>query len=110
MEFKAQLKKDLDIFMNPDEFGELHTLETKEILMIIDEDEFDEKSGRSNDLENATQGIYEAVITLYMKASDYKKPAVGKRLKFDGEYHYVVGSSVSEGILKISLEANESYG
>ncbi|MDX8367778.1 hypothetical protein [Cytobacillus sp. IB215665] len=104
------LKSDLNTFFNTDEFGEVHTLGSKEVVMIIYEDGFGEKSGRANDLENATQSIYESVTTIYLKASDYKKPSVGKRIKLDGKNYYVVDTSVTGEILKISLEANESYG
>lgn len=110
MGFKDQLKKDLDIFINLNDFGELHTLDTKEIAMIVEEDDFNSKAGRTRDFEEATQNIYEAVITIHLKESDYRKPAVGKRITLDGDKYYVVGSSVIDGILKINLVANESYG
>lgn len=101
---------DNNTFFNTNEFGELHTLGSKEVVMIIEEDGFNGISGRTNEFEDATQNIYESVITIYLKASDYNKPSVGKRITLDGEKYYVVGSSVSDGILKISLAANESYG
>jgi hypothetical protein len=99
---------DLDTFLNPDEFSELHTLGSKEIMMIVEEDSYKGKSEQNQDFENATEGIYESTINLYMKASDYKKPSVGKRVTFDGEKYYVIGASHQDGILKISLIANES--
>lgn len=110
MNFKDQLNKDLDIFLNLNEFGNIHKLGSKEILMVVDDESFNQLAGRPQDYEDVTQNIYESVTTIYLKASEYKKPAVGKRISLDDEKYYVVGASVSDGILKISLSANESYG
>lgn len=110
MGFKEQLETDLKVFINPTEFGELHVLGTKEIIMIIEDDSLSQLSDRPNDFENATQRLYESVTTIYVKAADYRKPAIGKKITLDGEKYYVIGSTVSEGILKINLVANESYG
>lgn len=108
--FKELINRDLDTFLNLYEFGEVHRLGSKEILMIVEEDAFEQIQGRTDDFENATQNLYESVTTIYLKSTDYKKPAIGKRVTFDDEKYYVVGASVSDGILKISLVANESYG
>lgn len=108
--FKDMVNMDLDVFLNLKEFGEIHTLGSKEISMIVEEETFNEIHGRTDDFENATQNLYESVTTIYLKASDYKKPAIGKRITLDDEKYYVVGASASDGILKISLVANESYG
>lgn len=99
---------DLDTFFNVDEFGEIHTLGTKEINMIIEEENDSELTRRAEDLENATRGIYESLITIYLKSSEYKKPSIGRRISLDGQHYYVVDSSVSEGVLKMVLGANES--
>lgn len=110
MNFKDQLKKDLDIFINPKEFADVHQLGNKDVLMVIQEDSFGDKSGLTENFESATQNIYESVKTLFLKASDYRKPLVGERIKLDGEYHYVVASNINGGLLKIVLSSNESYG
>lgn len=108
--FKDFVQSDLDVFFNPVEFGEFHTLGSKEIMMIIVEDGFEGKNRRTDDFDEVTQNLYESLKTIYLKSSDYKKPDVGKRITLDGEKYYVVGSSVTAGVLKISLSANESYG
>ncbi|CEG29802.1 hypothetical protein [Bacillus sp. B-jedd] len=110
MNFKDQLKKDLDVFINPMEFGEIHTLGNKEVTMIVEEDTFEKINDRADEFSRATENIYESITVIYLKASDYQKPAVGKRITLDGDKYYVVGASISDGILKINLSANESYG
>ena len=38
--FKEMLKEDiLDVFLNPEEFGEIHTINRKEMCVIIDDSE-----------------------------------------------------------------------
>jgi hypothetical protein len=107
--FKDQLKKDLDIFINPNEFGELHVLGSKEIMMIIEENSFgSENSRQAADFESATEALYESVKVVHLKASEFAKPSIGRRIKLDDENYYVAAASVNDGILKISLVANES--
>jgi len=114
MTFKDQLKKDLDVFINPDEFGELHKLGTgntaKEIMMVIEEDSNNQNSDGSDKFDVATQNMYEALTTIYLKSSDYKKPAVGRTITLDDKKYTVANASVSDGILKIQLVAYESNG
>lgn len=104
------LQSDLNVFFNPDEFGEWHTLGTKEVLMIIDDESVRERPRQDEELENATQNIYDSIFTVSLKATDYKKPKVGSRITLDEKKYYVVGASSSDGILTIKLGANESYG
>lgn len=110
MNFKDQLKKDLDIFINPLEFAEYHQLGSKEVLMVIDEDSSNQNRARSNDYDHATQNIYESITTIELKSEDYPKPSIGEPIKLDGEIYIVVNTSILDGILKIVLKANESYG
>lgn len=108
MTFKDFLQQDLNTFINPDEFGNLHKLDSKEIMMIIEEDEFGLKKGLTSDYEDSTQGVFESAIIIYLRSTDFKKPSVGKRIKLDGDNYYVVEASNSDGVLKIKLAANES--
>lgn len=105
--FKDQLKRDLDIFINQDEFSDLHKLDGVEMTVLVDDDSFNEFSS-TVERENAMQGIYQSAITIYVKSSDYDKPEVGYRLKLDDEHYFVTGVSDSVGLLKINLVSNES--
>jgi hypothetical protein len=99
---------DLNVFLNPDEFGEIHTLDSKGIMMVIEDDSFNQKAEQNQNFENATEGVYDSLITIYVKATDYKKPSVGKRVTLDNKKYYVVSASNQDGLLKIVLGANES--
>ena len=45
--FKTLLQMDRKIFLNPDEFGELHNVGGKEMLILIDDNEMIEREKRS---------------------------------------------------------------
>lgn len=108
MNFKDQLIKDLDVFINKNEFGDLHQIDGVEMPVVVDDDILEEFSGRSAEMENAMEGIYQKATTIFVKVSDYEKPEIGYRLKLDDSYYYVTGVSESAGLLKINLISNES--
>ncbi|KAB8126911.1 hypothetical protein F9U64_19005 [Gracilibacillus oryzae] len=107
MNFKDQLKKDLDIFINPKEFADFHRLDGIEMPVVIDEFTMDEFSGPQK-LESAMEGIYQSTKTIYVKSAAYSKPKVGYRLQLDEEDYEVIGVSENMGMLKIDLSSYES--
>lgn len=107
MNFKGYVAKDLDIFINPDEFAEWHELDGKPTLVVVEENSFDEFSS-TTELENIMQGIFRGAITIFVKSSDFNKPDVGDRIRFDDNYYFVVGVSEEAGVLKIDLASYES--
>lgn len=105
--FKDYLQQDIsNVFINTNEFADLHELDGIQMYILVDEDSFNEFSGTAEQ-ENAMQGIYQSAITIYVKSSDYKKPEIGDRLKLDDDYYYVTGAYDSAGLLKINLVSNE---
>lgn len=109
MNFKDQLKKDLDnVFMNGNEFADTHTLDGKEMLVIVVEDDSEEFNARSIEVGNAAEGIFEKVITIFVKESDYSRPDIGYSLNLDEKKYKVTHASSSAGLLKINLLSYES--
>lgn len=107
--FKDQIEQDLDVFVNVDEFAEVHSFDGKPILMIIENDNLSERPRQPMDLYNAANGVYVAKLTAHFKASeiDYR-PIIGQHIYLDGNLHRVIDSSVAAGLLTIVLEANEA--
>lgn len=105
--FKDYLAKDIQVFLNLDEFADLHKLEGKLMPVVVDESGFKEFSGTLQ-MENTMEGIFQSTLTIYVSASDYKKPDVGARIDFDDKYYDVVGVSELGGLLKIDLASYES--
>ena len=49
MSFKDQIRQDLDaVFLNVDEFAELHRIEGKEIPVVVDNDQLVKQIGRAS--------------------------------------------------------------
>jgi hypothetical protein len=106
MGFKEQLFKDIgNVFMNPSEFGENHTVDGKIMNVIVDNAEIIERSKKQAD-SGRVQGIFERQLLFYVSRADIGKlPAVGRMMDFDGK-KYRVEDAVDEGaVYSITLGA-----
>lgn len=103
MNFKDQLKEDLNVFFNPDEFGEDHTIDNKVVNIIIDHDLLKERKAKNAD------GTYLGDILFFIKKEDFgEEPARGQHVKFDGEIKFVTDCQEDLGMYIITLGANKS--
>ena len=96
MSFKDLIKKDVQkIFMNPDEFSEIHNINGKDMPIQIDANEQIEREKRQN--QNSS-GVY-------VSAQDYGKlPKQGSRIVMDG-YLYMIADAIDEGgVYTLTLE------
>lgn len=106
MTFKEQLEADVGaVFLNPLEFGEVHTVDDKEMVITIDDYEL---SGRQWQAGQCLDGIYVKQRAIYVAAADFGPlPAHGSYLTIDNK-GYTVMDAVAEGDLyRIAVEANE---
>ncbi|WP_455619637.1 hypothetical protein [Eisenbergiella sp.] len=107
MSFKEQLQKDLDtVFLNLDEFAELHRIEGQEIPVLMDSDALAKLSKVG---DNRTHGLIEADYILMGRAADL--PAAlepGRLLNVDGREMIVISSSKSVGLVEIALRQNRN--
>ena len=97
------IKKDVQkIFMNPDEFSEIHNINGKDMPIQIDANEQIEREKRQN--QNSS-GIYVNQKLVYVSAQDYGKlPKQGSRIVMDG-YLYMVADAIDEGgVYTLTLE------
>lgn len=104
MGFKEQLFKDIKtVFLNPAEFGEMHTVDGRQLCCIVDNMEIIEREKKS--LREYTDGVFKRQLLFYVARSDFGKlPAVGRTLEFDGK-KYRVEDAVEEGaVYSITLE------
>ncbi len=107
--FKELLEQDVkNVFLNPEEFGELHTVNGKEMAIIIDNNEQIEREKRVGQSNGA---VYENQKLFYVAISDFGAlPKQGSTLTLDGE-RYLVDDAISEGdIYSISIHANRGQG
>lgn len=105
MSFKDQIKQDLsDVFLNLDEFADLHRIEGKEVPVVIDSDML-EKLSKIGD--NRIHGMDEADMVIIGKASDLPENLdPGRLLNLDGREVIVVTTTSEMGLVQIAVRQN----
>lgn len=105
MSFKDQIKQDLsDVFLNLDEFADLHRIEGKEVPVVIDSDTL-EKLSKIGD--NRIHGMDEADMVIMGKASDLPENLdPGRLLNLDGREVIVVTTTSEMGLVQIAVRQN----
>ncbi len=106
MTFKEQMAKDVGaVFLNPNEFGETHVVDGREMVIVMDNNELlaRQRQGQYAD------GIYAGQKLIYVAAADFGPlPAYGSFFTIDDE-GYTVIDAISEGdVYAVTIEANES--
>ena len=105
MSFKDQIKQDLsDIFLNLDEFADLHRIEGKEVPVVIDSDIMAKLSKIG---DNRIHGTDEADMVIMGKASDLPENLdPGRLLNLDGREVIVVTTTSEMGLVQIAVRQN----
>ena len=105
MSFKDQIKQDLsDIFLNLDEFADLHRIEGKEVPVVIDSDIMAKLSKIG---DNRIHGMDEADMVIMGKASDLPENLdPGRLLNLDGREVIVVTTTSEMGLVQIAGRPN----
>ena len=111
MSFKELVEQDnRTVFMNLDEFADIHVINGKEMPCIIDNNEMVDREKRYQYKRSLyADGVYLKEVLLYVKAEDFGSlPAVGRSLTLDKK-SYIISDAIDEGgIYSISLEANKT--
>ena len=111
MTFKEQMQLDIGaVFMNLEEFSDIHTVNGKEMAVQIDSNEMIEREKRHQNRQGVyTDGVYIKELLIYVKAEDFGKlPAVGRVLTLDGKAYTISDAIDEDGIYSLSLEANRT--
>ena len=105
MSFKDQIKQDLsDVFLNLDEFADLHRIERKEVPVVIDSDIMAKLSKIG---DNRIHGMDEADMVIMGKASDLPENLdPGRLLNLDGREVIVVTTTSEMGLVQIAVRQN----
>lgn len=109
MGFKELVYNDIhSVFMNPQEFGEKHLVDGKEMTVIIDGNEVTERSKKQTDT-GRVEGVYLRQMVLYAAKSQFGPlPAQGRILKLDKSTYRVMDATDEGGIYSITLGAVRS--
>lgn len=104
MAFKDQIVRDLDaVFLNTDEFAELHRVEGVRIPVVVDND-------RLNKLKQGQiLGLVEADMLLMGKESDFPPDLEpGRLLNVDGRELIVAAYGKDMGLVEVALNQNRT--
>ncbi len=107
MSFKDIITDDVHgVFMNPEEFSEMHTVNGIEMAVQIDSNEQIEREKRFN---QHMDGIYLNQKLIYVAASDFGPlPKQGSILTLDKRTYRVADAVSEDGVYSITIEANRA--
>lgn len=94
------------VFINADEFAEIHDFDGVGILAVVDSDELSVRSNRQTDRYD---GLYKGTMKVYVRRDDLGyRPEYGQALRLDNVLYLVAECYEDHGMLTVLLEANIS--
>lgn len=100
MNFHEIVEQDItDVFLNFDEFGSMHNISGKDMLVMLDDNDLQYRNDRN--------GVQLGNYMFYAHASDFeKRPEAGDRLMLDGQSMFVADCKEDMGVYTITLTQN----
>lgn len=96
--FKEILDKDLDVFVNIEEFGEESSINGTTIIVVEDNDGVKEYKNNNVDL------LYEDLLMLYCKVQDLDSINIDNYLDYNGMFYTILAKDKQGGIYQIVLK------
>ena len=104
MSLKDKILEDINsVFLNLEDFGEIHTVDGKSVVCMFDDDALKIRSG-SNELS-----VSESTLLLFAKESDLSRKIAGDEILIDGRIYIVDDWKVNFGVAEIVLHQNVSH-
>lgn len=105
--FKSIIKRDIEaVFLNNQEFAEKHTIDGRELSIIVDGYEQLERDKRYKTLED---GLHAKQLLIYVRASEFGRlPSIGRIMTLDNVSYRVTDAIREGGMYSISMEAAKS--
>lgn len=106
--FKDQIAADVfGTFLNAQEFADVHTVNGKEMTVVMDENEILERDKSRIGIH--ADGLYKSRRLVYVaRAAFGPRPAIGAMLNLDGRHYKVTDCTEEAGILAIELGATRT--
>jgi len=102
MNFKEQLKSDLNTFFNFNEFGDDHSIDGKVVNVIVDNETLKSRNKKEYD------GIVQADLLYFVKEEDLlKEPRPDSVQVFDGVPYIIFDAKLDEGVYEVILQSNK---
>ena len=106
MKLRDYMQRDISVFLNTDEFANLHEIDEQIVIALTDSDILKIYSNNKTEMYD---GVYRGEIALYVKESDLNyRPVYGQIMRLDGNIYTVKECADDMGIFRITLEAAES--
>lgn len=103
---KDMIQSDVAMLFNPAEFGEVHMVNGREIVCIVDSNNTDNSAGQSS---SAEFGVNTARITLFINEKDFKgKLSANSMLLLDNKHYIVEACAQNMGVFEIILSQNNN--
>lgn len=104
MSFKETVKSDIaNVFFNLNEFAELHTINGRQLPVIVDNDRLQQRSKKEYD------GLYVGDLLYFVSANDFGPPPKPDSIQlFDGKPYIVFDVRQDVGMYEIILKLNAS--
>ncbi|RKI24663.1 hypothetical protein D7V82_14680 [bacterium 1xD8-6] len=108
MGFKEDVATDLaECFFDEEFYASTHSIDGKEILVIIDEDGLEEIRKTKTDTRYRDE-VHKHSVLFYVREDDMeRKLAINSEVDFDGKMYYVNNISKPGGVWKILLGRNQ---
>ena len=107
--FKEIVAADISaVFLNKLEFADAHSIDGKEMTVLIDENELLERD-KAKAMNTQLTGTYKSRRLIYVEKSEFgARPAQGRMLSLDWRAFKVADCTEEAGVLAIELEAVKS--
>lgn len=106
--FKDQIAADIfGTFLNAQEFADTHTVNGKEMTVVVDDNELLERD--KSRLGTHVDGLYKSRRLIYVAREAFgPRPAIGAMLNLDGRQYKVTDCTEEAGVLAIELGATRT--
>ena len=104
MGFKEQTAEDMAVFFHCDEFADLHTINGREVAVVMDNDTLEELYISK---ETETDQLFTDSLLFYVPESELDfEPVPGQYIDFDGRGYLVTDVKYSGGLYIIVMGVN----
>lgn len=100
--FKDLIRQDINnVFMNAEEFSDTAIVDGKEMHVMFDKNELNDRKPSTNNAD----GIYTGLILVYIPVSEYgPMPAIGKIISIGKKQYQICDCINEDGIYSMTLE------
>lgn len=105
--FKEVMRDDVSgVFMNAEEFADIHIVDGKRMTVLIDDNEIIE---REKKMKSNMDGVFVKQKLIYVKPEEFGAiPAVGRAIMLDGKPYRVLDATDEDGLYAILMESNRT--